>query len=92
MSALPLAIVTLGVATRYLGEHEYGVMITAIVFVGLFETLTSQGIGTVIVRRVSGAAKSSLARLVGIDLTLSLVYAVPLALLAAGIGIVTYRD
>jgi O-antigen/teichoic acid export membrane protein len=91
VSALPLAIVTLGVATRYLGEHEYGVMTTAIVFVGLFETLTSQGIGTVIVRRVSGTAKSSLARLVGIDLTLSLVYAVPLALLAAGVGILTYK-
>jgi O-antigen/teichoic acid export membrane protein len=92
VSALPLAIVTLGVATRYLGEHEYGVMTTAIVFIGLFETLTSQGIGTVIVRRVSGAAKSSLARLVGIDLTLSLVYAVPLALTAASVGILTYKD
>jgi O-antigen/teichoic acid export membrane protein len=92
VSALPLAIITLGVATRYLGEHEYGVMTTAIVFVGLFETLTSQGIGTVIVRRVSGAAKSSLARLVGIDLTLSLIYAVPLALLAASVGILVYRD
>jgi O-antigen/teichoic acid export membrane protein len=92
VSALPLAIVTLGVATRYLGEHEYGVMTTAIVFTGLFETLTSQGIGTVIVRRVSGAAKSSLARLVGIDLTLSLIYAVPLALTAASVGILTYKD
>ncbi|TCO65134.1 flippase [Actinocrispum wychmicini] len=92
VSALPLAIVTLGVATRYLGEHQYGVMTTAIVFVGLFETLTSQGMGTVIVRRVSGAARSSLARLVGIDLTLSLVYAVPLALTAASVGILTYKE
>ncbi|MEV4311898.1 flippase [Actinocrispum sp. NPDC049592] len=92
VSALPLAIVTLGVATRYLGEHQYGVMTTAIVFIGLFETLTSQGIGTVIVRRVSGRAQGSLARLVGIDLTLSLVYAVPLALTAASIGILTYKN
>jgi O-antigen/teichoic acid export membrane protein len=92
VSALPLAIITLGVATRYLGEHQYGVMTTAIVFIGLFETLTSQGIGTVIVRRVSGRANSSLARLVGIDLTLSLVYAVPLALTAASAGILTYKD
>jgi O-antigen/teichoic acid export membrane protein len=92
VSALPIAIVTLSIATRYLGEHQYGVMTTAIVFIGLFETLTSQGIGTVIVRRVSGRARASLARLVGIDLTLSLVYAVPLALTAASIGILTYKD
>lgn len=92
VSGLPLTVVTLGVATRYLGEHQYGLMTTAIVFVNLFETLTSQGVGTVIVRRVSGAARSSLARLVGIDLTLSLVYAIPLALTAASIGILTYKD
>jgi O-antigen/teichoic acid export membrane protein len=92
VSALPLAIVTLGIATRYLGEHGYGVMMTAIVFIGLFETLTSQGIGMVIVRRVSGSAGASLSRLVGIDLTLSMVYAVPLALTAASVGVLTYAD
>jgi O-antigen/teichoic acid export membrane protein len=89
---LPLAIVTLGIATQYLGEHGYGVMTTAIVFVGLFETLTSQGIGTVIVRRVSGKAKASLSRLIGLDLTFSLTYAIPLALTAASIGVLTYDD
>lgn len=92
VTALPLAIVTLGVATKYLGEHGYGVMTTAIVFIGLFETLTSQGIGTVIVRRVSGREKASLAKLVGLDLTFSLVYAVPLALTGASIGVLVYDD
>jgi O-antigen/teichoic acid export membrane protein len=85
-----MAIVTLGIATRYLGEHDYGVLTTAIVFVGLFETLTSQGIGTVIVRRVSGRAGQSLTRLIGIDLTLSLGYAVPLAVVSSVIGFVAY--
>jgi O-antigen/teichoic acid export membrane protein len=92
VTALPLAIVTLGIATQYLGEHGYGVMTTAIVFIGLFETLTSQGIGTVIVRRVSGRAGASLNRLIGLDLTFSLVYAVPLALTAGAVGVLTYSD
>ncbi|CAM3450863.1 flippase [Kibdelosporangium persicum] len=92
VTALPLAIVTLGVATQYLGEHGYGVMTTAIVFVGLFETLTSQGIGTVIVRRVSGRERASLSHLIGLDLTFSMVYAMPLALTAASIGVLTYPD
>jgi O-antigen/teichoic acid export membrane protein len=90
--ALPLAIVTLGIATRYLGEHGYGVMTTAVVFIGLFETLTSQGIGTVIIRRVTGRAGESLSRLVGIDLTLSMAYALPLALTAASVGVLVYDD
>ncbi|ALG14090.1 hypothetical protein AOZ06_50945 [Kibdelosporangium phytohabitans] len=92
VSALPLAIVTLGIATQYLGEHGYGIMTTAIVFVGLFETLTSQGIGTVIVRRVSGKQKASLAHLIGLDLTFSLTYALPLGLTAASVGVLTYSD
>lgn len=92
VSALPLAIVTLGIATRYLGEHGYGIMTTAVVFIGLFETLTSQGIGTVIVRRVSGRAGASLPRLVGIDLTLSMGYAIPLALTAGSVGVLSYDD
>nr|WP_083466038.1 flippase [Kibdelosporangium sp. MJ126-NF4] len=92
VTALPLAIVTLGIATQYLGEHGYGIMTTAIVFVGLFETLTSQGIGTVIVRRVSGKQKASLSHLIGLDVTFSLTYAVPLALTAASIGVLTYSD
>ncbi|WP_083753942.1 flippase [Actinosynnema sp. ALI-1.44] len=92
VTALPLAIVTLGIATQYLGEHGYGIMTTAIVFVGLFETLTSQGIGTVIVRRVSGRQKASLAHLIGLDLTFSLTYALPLGLTAASIGVLTYSD
>lgn len=87
--SLPLALITLAVATRYLGEHGYGVLTTAVVFVGLFETFTELGIGTIIVRRVT-SGEGSLPRLVGLNLALSAVYAVPLGALAAVMGLVTY--
>lgn len=87
--SFPLALITLGVTTRYLGTQDYGVLITAVVFVGLFETFVELGVGTIIVRRVA-AGNGSLSRLVGLNLALSTAYAVPLALLCAGTGLVVY--
>lgn len=87
---LPLSLVSLVIATRYLGLHGYAVLTTAVVFVGLFDTFTDLGVGTVIVRRVAGRENASLSRLVGINLTFSLGYAVPLALAAAIAGFFAY--
>lgn len=89
VSAFPLSLVTLGIATRYLGQQGYGVLTTAVVFVGVFETLTGFGMGTVIVRRVAGRG-GSLERLVGVNLTLSTVIAIPVAAIAAASGLVVY--
>jgi O-antigen/teichoic acid export membrane protein len=87
---LPLSLVSLVIATRYLGLHGYAVLTTAVVFVGLFDTFTDVGVGTVIVRRVAGRENASLPRLVGINLTFSLGYAVPLAIAAAIAGFFAY--
>jgi O-antigen/teichoic acid export membrane protein len=87
---LPLSLVSLVIATRYLGLAGYAVLTTAVVFAGLFDTFTDLGVGTVIVRRVSGRENASLTRLVGINLTFSLGYAVPLAIAAAIAGFFAY--
>lgn len=85
-----MSLVSLVIATRYLGLAGYAVLTTAVVFVGLFDTFTDLGVGTVIVRRVSGRENASLTRLVGINLTFSLGYAVPLAVAAAIAGFFAY--
>lgn len=90
VTGLPLSIVSLGIATRYLGTHGYGVLTAAVVFVGLFDVFTDLGVGTVVVRRVAGRAKDSLAELIGINLSFSLLYALPLTALAAGAGLLVY--
>ena len=88
-SALPLSIVTLAIATRYLDADGYGVLATAVVFVGSFEALSELGIGTVVVRRVAGRG-GDLERLVGINVAFSTLYALPLALVAAAAGLIAY--
>ncbi|HWE92057.1 MAG TPA: flippase [Pseudonocardiaceae bacterium] len=89
--AVPLSVVALGVATRYLGTHDYGVLTTAVVFVGLFDTCTDLGVSTAIIRRAAGRdGDTALPRLVGVNLGFSLVYALPLALVASGVGWFAY--
>lgn len=86
---LVASIVTLSLSTRYLGIDQYGVLTTAIVFVGLFEIGTDFGLSTVITRRVS-AAKEGLAHLVGVSLGLKLVLGAPLVVLSIAAGLVAY--
>jgi O-antigen/teichoic acid export membrane protein len=86
---LALSIVTVTVTVRYLGASGYGELVTVIAFAGLFDTFTDLGMGTVIVRRVSGGS-GSLERLTGVNLGMSLVYAVPLWLVTALAGLVVY--
>ncbi len=88
-SALPLSMVTLGIATRYLGEGGYGVLAAAVVFAQTFEAFTELGLGTIIVRRVAGLG-GNLERLVGMNISFSTVYALPLAIIAAIAGIGVY--
>jgi O-antigen/teichoic acid export membrane protein len=88
-SALPMSMLTLGIATRYLGADGYGVLAAAVVFVTSFEAFSELGIGTVIVRRVAGHG-GHLERLVGMNLSFSTIYALPLALVAAVAGVGVY--
>ena len=89
VSVLPLAMVTLGIATRYLGPQDYGLLATAVVFVTSFEAFSELGVGTIVVRRVAGRG-GNLERLVGQSLAFSSVYALPLALVAGVVGIGVY--
>lgn len=88
--ALVASIVTLSLSTRYLGIDQYGLLTTAIVFVGLFEIGTDFGLATVITRRVS-AGKGGLAHLVDVSLGLKLVIGLPLVALSIITGLVVYR-
>jgi len=86
--ALVASVVSVGIATRYLGVEQYGILTSAVVFVGLFQTLTELGIGSIIIRRVA-AGTGALRDLVSLSLGMSWLYAVPVAVLAslAGLGI-----
>jgi O-antigen/teichoic acid export membrane protein len=86
---LALSLVTVTVTVRYLGASGYGELVTVIAFAGLFETFADMGVATVIVRRVTGGT-GSLERLVGLNLGMSLVYALPLWLVTAAAGLVVY--
>ena len=85
------SVVSVAMTARYLGPGRYGQLTIAVVFIGMWASLTDLGIGTVIVRRVT-SGRGELERLVRINSGLSLVYCVPLAALAAGSGLLVYRD
>jgi len=85
------SVVSVAMTARYLGPGRYGQLIIAIAFVGMWGSLADLGISTVIVRRVS-AGTGDLERLVRVNSGLSLLYCVPLAILAAGSGLLLYHD
>jgi O-antigen/teichoic acid export membrane protein len=84
-------IVTVTVTTRYLGPSSYGALTTAIVFVGLWTSLTELGIGSVVVRLVM-SGNGSLERLIRVNAGMSLAYTVPLFVIATASGIAIYHD
>lgn len=84
------SVVTVAVTTRHLGPLSYGHLTTAVMFVGLWTSLTELGVGAVIVRRVTSGT-GDLARLVRVNSGLSVMYCIPLAMLAASTGFLTYR-
>lgn len=88
--ALMASVVSVGLATRYLGVMDFGVLTSAVVFVGLFQILTEFGISTIIVRRVT-SGRGSLEDLTSLSLGLSYIYAIPVAGLAAGSAAVVYH-
>jgi O-antigen/teichoic acid export membrane protein len=85
------SVVSVAMTARYLGPGRYGQLTIAIVFISLWVSLADLGVGTVIVRRVT-SGRGDLERLVRVNSGLALVYCVPLAALAAGSGLLIYRD
>lgn len=85
------SMVTVAATTRYLGPTDYGKLTTAVMFVGLWMSLTELGVGATIVRRVM-SGKGDLERLVRVNAGLSLVYCIPLFVIAAVSGALVYRN
>ncbi|OBI57090.1 flippase [Mycobacterium sp. E796] len=85
------SVVSVAMTAHYLGPGRYGQLTIAVAFVGMWASLADLGIGTVIVRRVTSGT-GDLERLVRINSGLSLMYCLPLAALAAGSGLLLYRD
>jgi O-antigen/teichoic acid export membrane protein len=85
------SFVTVTATTRYLGPSSYGALITAVLFVGVWASLTELGIGAVVVRRVMSGT-GSLERLVRINAGMSIICCLPLFVLAAVSGAAVYGD
>jgi O-antigen/teichoic acid export membrane protein len=83
------SIVTVALTVRHLGGDSYGHLTTAIVFISLWTSFTELGIGAVIVRRVT-SGDGDLERLVRINTGLSLVYGIPLTVVATASGLLVY--
>lgn len=84
------SVLTVAVTTRHLGPTAYGHLTTAVVFVGLWTSLTELGVGAVLVRRVMSGS-GQLDRLVRVNAGMSLVYCLPLFAIAATSGALVYR-
>ncbi|WP_373202395.1 oligosaccharide flippase family protein [Mycobacterium marinum] len=85
------SVVSVMLTARYLGPGRYGQLTIAVAFIGMWASLVDLGIGRVIVRRVT-SSPDDLERLVRIYNGLSLVYCIPLTLVAAGSGLLVYHD
>lgn len=85
------SVVSVAMTARYLGPGRYGQLMVAVAFIGMWTSMTDLGISTVIVRRVT-SGRGELERLVRVNSGLSLVYCVPLAVIAAATGWLIYRD
>lgn len=85
------SVFSVAMTARYLGPGPYGQLTMAVAFVGMWNSFADLGVATVIVRRVT-SGRGDLERLVRINSGLALIYCVPLAVLAAGSGLLIYRD
>lgn len=85
------SIVTVALTVRHLGGESYGHLTTAIVFVSLWTSFTELGIGAVVVRRVT-SGEGDLERLVRINTGISLLYGIPLTIVATVTGLLVYSD
>lgn len=85
------SVVSVAMTARYLGTGRYGQLTIAVTFVGMWNSFADLGMATVIVRRVT-SGRGELERLVRVNSGMALVYCVPLAIVAAGSGLLVYRD
>lgn len=88
---LIVTLVQVKMTVTYLGPTAYGLLLTATLFVNSFGAWTDMGMGSVVVRRISGR-KESMERTIGLAMSVSLLVMGPLVLATNVVGFVMYRD
>ncbi|UEA85590.1 polysaccharide biosynthesis C-terminal domain-containing protein [Tsukamurella paurometabola] len=88
---LVASLATMAITTTHLGLVSYGHLTAAIVFIGLWTSLTELGIGAVVVRRVT-SGMGDLQQLIRVNFGFSLAYCVPLSAAAVLTGAIIYRN
>lgn len=83
-AGLILSLVQVKMVVTYLGPTSYGLLLTATLFVQSLGAWTELGVGSVVVRRVSGQG-ADLGRTVGLSMAISCLVVVPL-MVAANVG------
>lgn len=89
--ALMASLVTVATSTKYLGPQQYGLLVGAIVIVGLYQIAAENGIDEVITRRV-GRGAGELGPLAGTHLGIGVLIGPVVALLAVLTGLVLAAD
>ena len=85
------SILTVAATTRYMGPDHYGALTTAVMFVGLWTSLTELGVGSVIVRRAMSGT-GDLERLVRVNTGMSALFCLPVFGLTALTGALVYSS
>ncbi len=90
VAGLAFTFVQIKLSVTYLSPHGYGLLSTAVLLVGTFEALTELGLGSIVVRRVSGGA--DLQRTAGLAKAVAITIMGPLVAVAIACGSVLYSD
>lgn len=88
---LVLTLIQVKLTVTYLGPTAYGLLVTATLFVNSFGAWTDMGMGTIVVRRVSGRGEA-IERVVGLAMSISLMVMAPLFVAMNVAGWLMYRD
>ena len=84
-----LGLLYLTINSRYLGPEQYGQLVTATVFVGLFIGFSDFGVNAVVVREARGD-RQVIKDLTNANLGLSVLLVLPLSAVVAVAGLLTY--
>lgn len=85
------SLVQIKLSVTYLGPTDYGHLMTVVIFIQSLTAWTDLGIGTIVVRRVSGQG-ADFVRTVGLGLALGLAIMTPTFVAANLVAQVMYRD
>lgn len=87
--SLTLSLISIAITIRYLGVDRYGILTAVVAFSGVFDAFSDIGLSSVTIRRAT-AGKDPIERLVGLNLGISMTYAVPLWAVTSAAGFLVY--